>query len=89
MFVYRYAYTTTVLLCKCILFTVVIQISKASLPRASELPGLIPNFLEERVVLYDDGVLDVGALRGRVGVSVVYGRYHAAATERDIERSLL
>ena len=31
-------------------------------PSTSDLPGLIPDFLQERVVLDDDGVLDVRAL---------------------------
>ena len=32
-------------------------------PSAPKPPGLIPDLLELRVVLDDDGVLDVGALR--------------------------
>ena len=31
-------------------------------PSTSDLPGLIPDFLEERIVLDDDGVLDVRSL---------------------------
>ena len=31
-------------------------------PSTPDLPGLVPDFLEERIVLDDDGVLDVRSL---------------------------
>ena len=57
-------------------------------PCASELPGLVPHLLQQRVVLHNDGVLYEGAL-GRGGrVAVVHGGGHAAAAEGDVERGL-
>jgi len=57
-------------------------------PSASQLPGLIPDFLQQWVVLNDDGVLDEAALRRGAGVAVVDARHHAAAPQRDVERGL-
>lgn len=57
-------------------------------PRAAQFPGLIPDFLHVRVVLDDDGVLDVTTTRSGSSVTggVVIGRRrHAAAVEEDLE----
>ena len=40
------------------------------LPCASDLPGLVPDLLQQGVVLDDDPVLDVGALGGGGAVAV-------------------
>ena len=39
-------------------------------PSTSDLPGLVPHLLQQRVVLDDDGVLDVGPLGGGGPVAV-------------------
>ncbi len=57
-------------------------------PGAPELPRLVPDLLQERVVLHDDGVLDERALRGGRGVAVVDGGHHPAAAKGDVERGL-
>ena len=46
-------------------------------PSTSDLPGLIPDLLEERVVLDNDGVLDVRSLGcgGSVAVRVTSCRH--------------
>ena len=58
------------------------------LPSASELPGLVPDLLEERVVLDDDGVLDEAALGRRRAVAVVRAGGHPAGAEGDVEGGL-
>ena len=57
-------------------------------PCASEFPGLVPDLLELRVVLDDDGVLDEAALRRRRPEAVVDVGAHAARAQRDVERHL-
>ena len=56
-------------------------------PSTSDLPGLVPDFLEQRVVLDDDGVLYVRTLgcRGAVAVRVTSGRHSALKTKNEIE----
>ena len=56
-------------------------------PSTSDLPGLIPDFLEERIVLDDHGVLDVRSLGcgGSVAVRVTSGRHSALKTKNEIE----
>ena len=52
-------------------------------PSTSDLPGLIPDFLEERIVLDDHGVLDVRSLGcgGSVAVRVASRRHSALKQE--------
>ena len=50
-------------------------------PRASEFPGLVPDLLQLRVVLDDDGVFDEAALRRRSPEAVVGVRAHAARAQ--------
>ena len=53
------------------------------LPCTSEFPGLIPDLLQEWIVLDDDGILDEWSLRRGAAdrVVLVDGRSHAAALE--------
>ena len=41
------------------------QCNSVPLPSTSDLPGLVPDLLEEGIILHNDRVLDEGALRGR------------------------
>ena len=57
-------------------------------PGAPEFSGLIPNLLQQRVVLNDDCVLDVASLRCWRSVSVVAGCGHPARAKGDVEGGL-
>ena len=57
-------------------------------PGAPEPPGLIPDLLELRVVLDDDGVLDVRALRRLLRVTLGPRGRHSTALKGDIKGGL-
>ena len=58
-------------------------------PSTSDLPGLIPDFLEKRVILDNDGVLDVRSLGcgGSVAVRIASCRHSALKQEITLKLS--
>ena len=57
-------------------------------PCTSELPGLIPDLLQQWIILDNDGVLDEAALGGGGTVAVVNRGRHTAGAEGDVEGGL-